>query len=739
MEEKKEDIHPDESLKEGKGDPDAKPKKHHWIHPAWLRITLKTIMWIIIAVCLIPFILYIPPVQTLVKNIACNVVEKSTGMKIGIDKFRLKWPLDVSLKGVTVIEADGDTMVYAKEVIADVKMAPLFKLEVDVNKLELKEAGFNMLSPDSSLSLKVKAGLLEVDDKTTVDIKTLDINLNKVYLKNGNLSLVMDVWKQQKTPQDTTATTPLTINMHDIQLDNFGFEMSMLPTIDTLTFRTKSVTLRNGVVDLEKNIVKAQYLAADDGDVVYIAPTPEYVASHPVPLDTVPSNAPPMIIDGDTVSISGIKALYAIKGAKPLPGFDPSYIEVSNVAATLNGFYNAGPSIKLPITFLEAKERSGLQITSGSGTISIDSVGIGLKNLDVKTLYSDLYANADIPFSLMELKPYARIDLNAEGSIGLPDVEAFMPAVKDYTSKIPTRTPLNFNIEASGILDNVTIPKIDVAMPGIFSVNADGHAANLMDFKQLNADVVFKGSVSNPGVVDNIVGLKDIKFPKLTLEGKASAAKQNYTVDFNLKTTMGNLAADGNVNLTSESYKANVNVHDIDVSQFMPDLGIGKVSANLYAKGAGFNPVKAGASTDIRLDILSIYYNSKELKDISADVKLKDHAFALNLDSPNDEINVKLKGDGTLAPDLYTFDITAIIDNVDLEGLGISKDYNSGRAIITLAGSASPEKWLYDADLTVRNLEWTLGNDFYDFPGNVNLKFLSTFNRVSADLTAKGT
>lgn len=745
MAETQEDINSEakgtvEEAKDAKEPKTPKAPKHHWIHPKWLRITLKTIMWIIIVVILIPFLLYVPPVQTLVKNIACNVVEKSTGMKIGIDKFRLKWPLDVSLKGVTVIEADGDTMVYAKEVIADVKLAPLFKLDVDVKKLQLVDAGFNMVAPDTAMTLKVKAGLLEVDDKSSVSIKTMDINLNKVYLKDGNLSLVMDVWQQAKQKKDTTAaSTPLKIRLGQVNLENFGFEMSMLPTIDTLVFATNSVVLRNGLIDLATNRITADYLGAEDGSVTYLAPTPEYVATHPAPIDTVPSTGPPMVIDGDTVAISGFKALYAIKGAKPLPGFDPSYIQVSGVAATLNGFYNAGSSIRLPVTRLEARERCGLQVLSGSGTIAMDSAGINLSKLAIRTLYSQINATADVPFSLMEMKPYAPVNVDAQGSIGLPDVEAFMPDLKAYASKIPGRTPLDFNIIASGTLDNVGLEKLDVGMPGIFDLKAHGHAANAFDIKRLVAEVTFDGSVTNPGVVDKFIGSKDFKLPKLSLQGTASAKNENYSADFKLKTTMGSLAAIGKVNLNAETYQADVTVKDLNVGSFMPTLGIGKVTAELKATGDGFNPLKPKAEADIELDIPQIFYNNVELNDITANVKLNDGVYSIKLDSPNNVARLQLDANGTIADDLYTFDLTAILGNLDMQALGLSKENSGGSGVLTLKGSASPERWLYDADLTVRGLEWNTGETAFDFPGALDLKFKSTAADVSACLYANKT
>ena len=276
-------------------------------------------MWIVVVILLIPVLLYIPPVQTFVKNIACNMVNKSTGMKIDIERFRLKWPVDVSLAGVTVLEASGDTMVFAKEVVADVKLLPLLKMEVDINRLQLVDGYYRMVSPDSSMILKVKAGLLEVDDRSSANIATSEILLNKAHLKDGNLSLYMNVWKQKPTPTDST-TTPFLIKANELKLDNFAFQMSMLPTIDTLMLNAGNLTVRKGVVDLRKNMVTASYLGTSDGAVTYLTPTPEYISEHPAPVadTTQVAASAPMIIKGDSVELSRFSALYAVKGAKPL-------------------------------------------------------------------------------------------------------------------------------------------------------------------------------------------------------------------------------------------------------------------------------------------------------------------------------------------------------------------------------------------------------------------------------------
>lgn len=731
-EEKKNIESPKEDTgKEGK-------KKHHLIKSGWLRIPLKVIMWIIISVIFIFVLIYIPPVQTLVKNIACSVVKKSTGMDISIDKFRLKWPLDVSLQGVSIVEATGDTMVYAKEVIADVRLAPLLKLDIDLNELQLKDAGFRMLTPDSAILIKVKAALIDIDDKSSVDIKTLDINLNKILLKDGSLSLMMDVWKQKPTPEDSTGGTLPVIRLGDVLLDNFRFGMGMLPTIDTLSLTTASVRLRNGLIDLPNNKITASYLGTQDGNVQIVMPTPEYIESHPLPVsDSEAPASPPMVIVGDTVEVVDFKALYAVKDARPLPGFDPSYIQFDNVTVRIDSLYNAAADIKLPIREIRATERCGLDIIEGHGTFAMDSTGMNLEDLFMRTPFTFLSVDASVPFALMEMKPWAPFEAMAHGEIGWPDVESFMPDLVPFTKKIPRRDPIEFNLNADGSLENIKLRALNAGIKDILNVKAEGYAMNALDFKKMKASIDFKGNVTGPKIINNILNLKDFKLPVLDLTGHASADRQNYAADFKLKTSIGDLMAIGKVNLNSENYKAALNVRNIDINNFVPDMGLGKINASLKAQGGGFNPTRPHATADIGLKINSIEYNDHLLSDITLDVLLKDGIYKIDAQSPNDDARFHITCDGTVAPDNYTFDLTAMLDNIDLYGLGITKDENFGSGRIILTGNAQPEKWMYDADLVLSNLEWNIGNQYYGFPGSFNLKFNSTADEVNAGIYAK--
>ena len=168
-------------------------------------------------------------------------------------------------------------------------------------------------------------------------------------------------------------------------------------------------------------------------------------------------------------------------------------------------------------------------------------------------------------------------------------------------------------------------------------------------------------------MVDGLLGKTGFRMPSLSLKGNASALRRTYTANFRLLSSIGDVTADGRVSLTSEAYRADIGLRNVNVAHFMPDMGIGEVTASLKADGAGFNPTKPHASTDINLDIASIVYMKKELRDIIADVSLHDGAFDINAVSKNEAADFHPEGSGTIAPDLYTFNLFGEMKRLDLQ------------------------------------------------------------------------
>lgn len=727
----------DTAVDPAEGTPKKRAKKHLIRNP-WIRRPLKVLGWIIVFILLIPVLLYIPPIQDFAVKTATGIVRDKTGMNVGIEKFRLKFPVDLSLQGVSVIEASGDTMVLAKEAIADVKLLPLLHLDVQINSLKLRDAYYRMLSNDSSMLMTLKAGLLELDSKSTANIAKSEISLNEAILKDADIRLDMDVWKAKPTPVDTTST-PFLIKVGKLDAEDVKFTMTMLPTIDTLRFNTTALLLEKGVIDLRTNNMTFGSLKASDGNALMLAPSPEYVKAHPAPPADTTSVSVPTVIKAGKISLEKFGARYAVAGSLKVKGFDTNDIRVSDLNIDIENFYNKAVEIRLPITSMRGMEQCGLTITEGSGVFSMDSAGMALRDFNIRTPFTSIKATAGIPNALMELKPEALLDVDVTASIGMRDVNSFMPTLASYTSAVPGTTPLKAVMKATGTLGDADIERLDISLPGILALNAKGHARNALDLKKMVADLDFDGTLSSPGIVHKFVPAEGISIPRLSIEGSARADRENYSADFRLLTSHGDVAANGAVGMNSENYKANVKVDNLNVGAFLNDTLIGPVSATLEARGAGFNPEKRGAHTDIKLDLKRGVFNGHTLSDIMLRATLADGGFTIDASSPAPFLSFVIAGSGTISEDKYRVNLQADIRNADLKALGLSPTRNEGSAKLTLDGTASPRAWIYDMNLHLDRMAWHLPDQDISISDGVTASLVADAAGTRCAVTARGT
>lgn len=130
--------------------------------------------------------------------------------------------------------------------------------------------------------------------------------------------------------------------------------------------------LRNGEFDMATKRIFGQSLHVDSVSAAYIYPL---IANGETstPADTTATPESEMwTITADTLRLTARDGLYAQRGVKPIAGFDPSYIAVTDVNIEVDSFYNKGTSIRVPLKELSGYERSGLQLHA-DGLFEMDS------------------------------------------------------------------------------------------------------------------------------------------------------------------------------------------------------------------------------------------------------------------------------------------------------------------------------------------------------------------------------
>lgn len=701
-----------------------------------LRRTIKAASFVLVFLLLLPVLIYIPPIQDFLKNVACNVASDATGMKISIDRFRLKFPLDIALDGVVVIESTGDTMVVAKEAIADLKLIPLFDLQIQPERLSLNHGMYRMMSADSSMLLKAQIESLSLRGENEVDLSHSIINLNKVELAGGNISLKMDVWKAKPQPEDTTATK-WTIKIGEANLKDVSFAMSMLPSIDTLALHTGKIILNNALIDLNSNNISAERLISEDGSLRYLTPTPEYIATHPAPIDTLsPQKSKPMTIRADSICLKRYSAIYGMKGVAPQPGFDPTWIEADSLSVSLADFSMNGNDITAPLLSLQAKERCGLEITDAHGTIALSQRGITIDDFYINTSNSQLYADADVSYSLMEMKENAPVDATISAKIGFADILHLIPSLGILTKGIPTYNPLKADLKAIGTLNDVSIEMLQLDLYNYLHLIANGRIRNFLDIKKMQGHIEVDGELANTSLVNQIVYDLGAEIPPLSISGSADINQGEYIANMELFTAKGDIVLDGNINLNSEEYFADVSINQLQLQTILPALGIGKADGHILAEGSGFDPTDSRTWASIKADITEFEYNSHNYGELSMSATLEDSDFTTDIISYDPFADMDFHASGSLLKGHYTLNAHADINHLDLQSLGFSDTMNSGSGVIRIIGDAIPSESLYDVTLNIENFDWNLPGRFIHLPKGLTLAFKSEEKNVGMILDA---
>lgn len=700
------------------GEKPARKPRRHLIRPAWLRRTLKTLLGLLIFIMLLPVIVYIPFLQDWLKDIACSVVESSTGLHVSIDRFRLHYPLDVQLDGVLVLTEKGDTMVQARSLVADVKILPLLKLDAQINRVRLLDGKYLMVSEDSSMTMRLQAGELRFEKGSALNLKASRIDLHHPVLRDADVRLDLNVWKKKP---DSVASPPTqwVITADRLRLHNVRYSMAMLPTIKDLDVRIGDGTLTGALIDLRHSMLRASSLDISGGSARYVVPTAEYIAAHPAPVDTVSPPSPPFKVNVKRARLGFDKAFYGVDGAKPQPGFDPSYIEATDVFLALDDFYNCASTVRLPLTAMRAKERSGLEITSGSGTVAIDSLGLKLKDMDVVTTNSSLRGNADVSLALMALNPDAPVNVQLAGSLGWADIYVFMPSLRPMLSLLPNRDPIVFNVAAAGTLGSVDILSFKADIRQFLALTASGSITNPTDFKRMSADIILDGRVSDAGVLNRLfakqLAAMGVRLPSFALKGHVNVTPSAYKADLSLKSSAGDASLKGSLLMTPEKYDADVSLSRFDVGAIMPSLGLGIVDGSLTATGAGFNPMRSGAVTSVDADMGTLVYAGHNLAPLQLTGSLHGSIFDVNLEGSNPNLDLSLTANGTLRGDEVNVDMDADLRHVALHELGLMKEPCGGTAQFTLSGYADISSYACDLSASLYALDWTLGENRYEW------------------------
>ena len=694
---------------------------------------LWTLLAVVILVIAVPVALYIPAVQDFARKIAVEKVEASTGMKISIDYLRLKFPLKLSLEGVGVVEASGDTMATVGRLGLNVRLLPLLKGDVEIGRAEGDSIFYQMGNRDSVMWLRALVRRFELD-ASGLELKNNRIEVDRAFLDGGDVSLRM-LPDTTTVPEDTVKSAPWFIHARDIELRDLTYRMEMLPTIDSLGAYIQSARLTEGTVDMARYRIHARDLAVDSVSAVYLTPTAAYLKAHPAP-ETPPSKPTPeneqWTVTADHLLLTGREATYAVRGARPLPGLDMSYLQARDIYIEVDSFYNKLTTVRVPLRRLAAVERCGLPI-EGSGLFEMDSTIMKATGFDVSTALSSLQLTGSMGVGDIMTDPSLPLMLKANATISPADVITAMPSMRPMLKALPAGD-LTIVADIEGTPSRLDVRAVDVRHPRLLTLKASGTVFNLLDPKRLGGDVSLDGSLRNANALKPTLLqarlAKMVNIPDITLKGDIKYRPEQITANLKGHTGGGDLLLDGRWNGRAESYDARLNLRDFPVDHFLPTMGVGDVTASLSATGHGYNPLKPSTRMDVKADLAHVSYQKADYRDILLTATVADGEATGNLNSANPGADLTVDFTAEIDGDEVALDLDGDVRDLDLRRLNLMTDTMGGSLALTGRGVYNTRTGAFSLDADVDDLRWEMPGYHLETP-RVTAAFVSNDSVLS--------
>lgn len=666
-------------------------------------------------------VLYSSWFQESARRAVVAMMNNRPGTDFALDRLRIWFPLDVRLEGL-VWAVDGDTMVAAGQLHARVAPLGLLDGRVDLDSACLIRGQYNMGNADSATMMRIHGDTIRLA-RSTVRLKPMCIDVSDGLIAGGDFSL----WINPNPPvsKDTaTASTPLQVNVHRLQIRRLRYAMSLMPTIDSLGATIGAAQLRDARIDLTAQTVDVASLIGHRLDATYLVPDSVQIASTVVaPPDTTSVSAQWTVRVGK-IMFDQSSGLYTTHGLKPQPGLDFAYIQADRMTLCVDSFYNRQTTVRLPIS-ITATERCGLTLAA-AGCLNITDVGMAFDGFRLTTASgTDLSADGFLGTGDLATDPTVPLRIKAGGSLAAADAALMFPWMATYLRPLPSGAAVSADIDADGTAGKIGINKLTVGIPGVMRLVGNGTVLSMMDPAKLGADISMRGQIGNVNPwIDLLMPRSGLTVPTMRATAHLAMHGNSYTGNLHAATAAGDISLDGDMHGRGPDYAVTARARNFPVNAFMAGIGIGAVTADISAEGHGLDPALSTTHADVHLDIARLEYQGEQYSDIRGTVSLADRHADIDLASGNPGMEMAVTGSADFAPDSYTVSGTINVTDLDLKKLKLSE--TPARLAFDTQIDASFNTALTDVAATVRLPKLTYKTDVGSF----------TVDQVTAHLNA---
>jgi len=589
----------------------------------------------VIAILALPLLIYVPPIQNWLVHQVAEIASEKTGYDITVEHVDLSFPLDLGIDGVTVVQ-QGDTIADIHRAVVGVGIMPLLSGDIAVDELEILKARINTLDLISDVQVKGALGLFALSP-SKIQLANSHVKLGDALLSDADITVLLS----DTAAVDTTESGPLP-----------------------------------WLIDINKiSILRSNVSIHMPGDSMLIA-----------------VGAEKMQADGSHINLAeeryGIDRFSWKNGSfqfdmpyepRMEPGLlDYFHMDMSSINWDIDSLLYASPITKMNVRHAAMKDICGMTITELKGAVTLDETGIRLPGMTLQTPYTNIYARADVDFSVADSINPGQMNVTLDAQMGKQDVTWFYNGLD--MSRLPD-WPLHLKGETKGNLQHLSLNIEDLSWPTMLEANARGTIDNMLDTDRLKADVDLYAKTYNlqPLLTTFDVPTSDFRIPSgLTVAGVIKADGPRYTTSLLASEGKGSAKVSAFFDSKNLAYDAQADIRQLDLSHFLPNLQLSTLNSQLSVQGKGtdFLQHSTWLNADVNIDHLG--YDQRDMDDVKFTTNVKNGHTMIDLRTCNALVDGTLSMDATLIKegkrDRIESTLSMEMSHIDLYALGITQD-----------------------------------------------------------------
>jgi len=591
---------------------------------------------VLFAVC--TGLLYFPPVQNWAVKQASAYASKQTGMDISVGKVRLRFPLDLSVEEVKVIQPNDslpqvrDTVADVGSVKVDVQLLPLLKKQVQIDALELNDVKFNTTNFVKSARVKGTVGRLYLESHG-IDLQQELLRLDQAELSDARV----DVALSDTVPPDTTKSdNRWRILAEQLKVKNADVTVHMPGDTLQVQAHLGQADVSRGSFDLGKGRYEVGKLDLKDSSVKY-----------------------------DN------------RFEPRQKGLDYNHLDLTDVSLSVDSLTYQDPNLDLRLRHASMKEKSGLQIDELTGHVSMDEQRLRIPGMKLRTPESEVQMDLDMDLNTFDATTPGQLNGTIHAKVGKQDLLRFMGDVPSDLKRRWPNQPLSIDGVARGNMEHMQFAGLNLRLPGAFQAKATGHVENLSDLKRLKANVDLDAKTQNIDFVKSLLDRdmqRQLRLPPTALKGNIQADGSRYTARLTASEGGGSVKVDGTLDADRMKYKARVKASNLPLQHYLPTMGLHPLTADIDIDGQGTDLMSPRTRLNAKAKIGQFKYGGYQLDGMTADATVSNGRARARVDSHNGLLDGQVSVDALLNTRNIRGTVTADVVKADLNKLGITSE-----------------------------------------------------------------